>query len=206
MRATRPRPHHWAMRDLPTGTVTFLFTDIEGSTRLLHEHGDGLRRSARRASARAARDLRAPRRRRGRHAGRRVLRRVRTRRTTRSRRPRRSQRVEGPVRVRIGIHTGTPTVTDEGYVGLDVHRAARICAAAHGGQVVLSEATRDALGRRSRPRPRAASAQGPRRAGAPVPARQGGVPATPLAQRHEPAGPDRCARRPDRGAASRSRP
>ncbi len=45
----------------------------------------------------------------------------------------------------MGIHTGTPIVTDEGYVGLDVHRAARICSAAHGGQVVLSQATRDAL-------------------------------------------------------------
>jgi predicted ATPase len=44
--------------------------------------------------------------------------------------------------VRIGIHTGEPTVTDEGYVGIDVHRAARICAVAHGGQVVLSQATR----------------------------------------------------------------
>ena len=48
---------------------------------------------------------------------------------------------EGPIRVRIGIHTGEPMLTDEGYVGLDVHRAARICAAAHGGQIVLSEAT-----------------------------------------------------------------
>src|SRR4029077_20630877 len=54
--------------------------------------------------------------------------------------------VEGPIRVRIGIHTGTPVVTADGYVGLDVHRAARICAAAHGGQVVLSEATVRALG------------------------------------------------------------
>src|SRR5262249_20927623 len=48
----------------------------------------------------------------------------------------------GPVRVRMGIHTGTPLLTEEGYVGVDVHRAARIAAAGHGGQVVLSEATR----------------------------------------------------------------
>ena len=53
---------------------------------------------------------------------------------------------DGPVRVRIGIHTGEPLVTQEGYVGLDVHRAARIAAAAHGGQVVLSRTTRDLLG------------------------------------------------------------
>src|SRR5262249_23545621 len=45
------------------------------------------------------------------------------------------------VRVRIGIHTGRPTLTDSGYVGLAVHTAARICAAGHGGQVLLSEAT-----------------------------------------------------------------
>ena len=54
---------------------------------------------------------------------------------------------DGPVRVRVGIHTGEPLVTQEGYVGLDVHRAARIAAAAHGGQVVLSRTTRDLLGR-----------------------------------------------------------
>ncbi len=52
----------------------------------------------------------------------------------------------GPLRVRIGIHTGEPLVTQEGYVGLDVHRAARIAAAAHAGQVVLSTTTRDLLG------------------------------------------------------------
>jgi DNA-binding NarL/FixJ family response regulator len=52
---------------------------------------------------------------------------------------------EGRVRVRIGIHTGTPLRVDGSYVGLDVHRAARICAAAHGGQVLLSETSRAAL-------------------------------------------------------------
>ena len=46
-----------------------------------------------------------------------------------------------PVRVRIGLHTGVASVIDGDYVGLDVHRAARICAAAHGGQVILSDAT-----------------------------------------------------------------
>ena len=46
------------------------------------------------------------------------------------------------VRVRMGLHTGEPTLASGGYVGLDVHRAARLCAAGHGGQVLLSEATR----------------------------------------------------------------
>ncbi len=50
------------------------------------------------------------------------------------------------LRVRIGIHTGDPMRVDGGYVGIDVHRAARLCAAGHGGQVLLSEATREALG------------------------------------------------------------
>ena len=52
----------------------------------------------------------------------------------------------GDVRVRIGIHTGEPLRIDGGYVGLDVHRAARICAAGHGGQILLSQATADAVG------------------------------------------------------------
>src|SRR5262249_52549192 len=52
----------------------------------------------------------------------------------------------GPVRVRMGLHTGEPTRTDEGYVGIDVHRAARIADAGHGGQILLSQATRDLAG------------------------------------------------------------
>ena len=134
------------MRDLPSGIVTFLFTDIEGSTRLLHEHGEGYVGLL----AEHRRELRA----------------IFTRRDgvevdtqgdaffvafARAEdavgAAEEIQRIDGPVRVRIGIHTGTPTVTPEGYVGIDVHRAARICAAAHGRQVVLSEAARDALGR-----------------------------------------------------------
>src|SRR6266850_2787041 len=46
----------------------------------------------------------------------------------------------------MGIHTGQPTLTSEGYVGLDVHRGARICAAGHGGQILVSKPTRDLLG------------------------------------------------------------
>jgi class 3 adenylate cyclase len=49
------------------------------------------------------------------------------------------------VRLRIGIHSGRPTLTDTGYVGMAVHTAARVCSAAHGGQVLLSAAARDAL-------------------------------------------------------------
>jgi class 3 adenylate cyclase len=50
------------------------------------------------------------------------------------------------VRVRIGIHSGRPTLTDVGYIGLAVHATARVCAAAHGGQIVVSAATRAAIG------------------------------------------------------------
>src|SRR5205085_8761615 len=51
--------------------------------------------------------------------------------------------LDGRIRVRIGLHTGEPVLTEEGYVGLDVHRAARIAAAGHGGQVLVSQSTRD---------------------------------------------------------------
>jgi predicted ATPase/class 3 adenylate cyclase len=128
--------------ELPRGTVTFLFTDIEGSTRLLHELGDGyagvlaqhrraLREAFRRhggvevdtqgdaffvAFGRAADAVAAAA---------------------------DAQRALEPtrVRVRMGIHTGEPMVTEEGYVGGDVHRAARVMSAGHGGQVLVSEAT-----------------------------------------------------------------
>ena len=54
------------------------------------------------------------------------------------------------VRLRIGVHRGRPTLTNAGYVGLAVHTVARICSAAHGGQILLSAATRGAVSR-SRP-------------------------------------------------------
>jgi predicted ATPase len=54
---------------------------------------------------------------------------------------------EGKVRVRMGMHTGEPVVTSEGYVGIDVHRGARVMAAGHGGQILVSETTRDLLDR-----------------------------------------------------------
>ena len=52
----------------------------------------------------------------------------------------------GPIRVRVGIHTGTARVGEEGYVGVDVHRAARIAASGHGGQVLISASTAELVG------------------------------------------------------------
>jgi predicted ATPase len=132
------------MRDLPSGTVTFLFTDIEGSTRLLHELGDDyasvLAEHRRRLRAAAAR-----------HGGAEVDTQgdafffafARASDAVAAAGEGRSALATGPVRVRMGIHTGEPAVTDEGYVGVDVHKAARIASSGHGGQILLSQATRD---------------------------------------------------------------
>jgi predicted ATPase/class 3 adenylate cyclase/Tfp pilus assembly protein PilF len=134
------------MPDLPSGTVTFLFTDIEGSTRLLHELGDTYA-DALAEHRRVLRDAFA------RHGGVEVdtqgdaffvafarasdaLAAARDAQT----------KLTGPVRVRMGLHTGEPIVTEEGYVGVDVHRAARIAAAGHGGQILVSQSTRDLAG------------------------------------------------------------
>jgi hypothetical protein len=132
------------MRDLPSGTVTLLFTDIEGSTRLLHELGDGYaavlddhRRTLRTAFSA--------------HGGVEVDTQgdasfaAFSRASDAVAAAARIQRglADGPIRVRIGLHTGEPLLTDEGYVGVDVHRGARVCAAGHGGQVLLSQPTRD---------------------------------------------------------------
>src|SRR5438094_4759933 len=134
------------MSALPTGTVTFLFTDIEGSTRLLHELGDAYagvlaehRRVLREAFAR--------------HGGVEVdtqgdaffIAFARASDALAAARDA-ADALEGPIRVRMGVHTGEPLVTDEGYVGIDVHRAARIAAAGHGGQVLVSQSTRDLVG------------------------------------------------------------
>jgi len=132
--------------ELPSGTVTFLFTDIEGSTRLLEELGE-------RYSDVLGEHNRLLREAFERHdgveiatqgdsfvvaftgAGDAVAAAAEAQRAL----------AATPVRVRMGLHTGEPELTDEGYVGLDVHRAARIGAAAHGGQVVVSETTRSLL-------------------------------------------------------------
>jgi class 3 adenylate cyclase len=142
-----------AMPDLPAGTVTFLFTDIEDSTELLKRLGDGYG------------DVLA--------THRRI---VRDTFTTRDGIeidtqgdafffvfPRARDAIEAAVgaqrahaattwpgevavRVRMGLHTGEPAVHEEGYVGLDVVRAARICTVGRGGQILLSETTRALLG------------------------------------------------------------
>ncbi len=133
-------------RELPSGTVTFLFTDVECSTRLLQEHGPGYA------------DLlddhrRAPREAFTQHDGVEVdtqgdaffVAFPRAADAVAAAAEARLALAGGPIRVRMGIHTGEPLVTDEGYVGIDVHRAARIAGAAHGGQIVLSETTRRLL-------------------------------------------------------------
>jgi predicted ATPase/class 3 adenylate cyclase len=128
------------VRQLPTGTVTFLFTDIEGSTRLLEELGEDRYAEALAEHRHVVREACE------RHGGVEV-----------------DTQGDGffvafptapggleaageaqealSIPVRMGIHTGTPRVTEEGYVGADVHKAARIAAAGHGGQVLVSSAT-----------------------------------------------------------------
>ena len=127
----------------PTGTVTFLFTDIEGSTRLLHELGaDGY-------TAALGRHRRAVRGAFARHDGVEVDTQGDSFFIAFSTAPAavaaasdaQEALADGPIRVRMGLHTGTPNVTDEGYVGPDVHRAARIAAAGHGGQILISSST-----------------------------------------------------------------
>jgi predicted ATPase len=135
------------MTVLPQGTVTFLFTDIEGSTRLLRELGDDYadllaehRRAFREAFAR--------------HGGVEVDTQgdaffvvfAKASDAVAAAAEARELLAGGRVRVRMGLHTGEPSLTDEGYVGMDVHRAARIAAAGHGGQILLSQSTRDLAG------------------------------------------------------------
>ena len=138
---------------LPRGQVTFTLTDIEGSTELLHRLGDGygpvlsqikrlLRTAVQRAGGRevdargdelfaafgeATSALDAA---------------VAMQRSVRDHRW--ADGIEP--RVRVGIHTGRPTFTETGYVGLAVHTVARVCTSAYGGQIVISSAARDALG------------------------------------------------------------
>jgi predicted ATPase/class 3 adenylate cyclase len=140
------RRHHPPVRKLPTGTVTFLFTDIEGSTRLLHELGDDYAA----ALAEHRRVLRAVF---ADHGGVEVdtqgdaffVAFARASDAAAAAADAQAALAQGPIRVRIGLHTGEPLITDEGYVGMDVHRAARIAAAGHGRQVLLSHSTRDLL-------------------------------------------------------------
>ena len=133
------------MRELPTGTVTFLFTDVEGSTRLLHELGADAYAQALAEHRSVIREACAV------HGGVEV--------DTQGDAfffafPAATGAVsaaaemtealaEGLIQVRIGLHTGMPLLTEEGYVGDDVHFAARVAASSHGGQVVLSQTTRE---------------------------------------------------------------
>ena len=136
------------MTDLPSGTVTFLFTDIEGSTRLLSELGTA-RITALDDHRRLVRDAIAE------HGGVEVDTQgdaffVAFARAGDAVRPaieiQRAMaampgRMDRPMRVRIGLHTTEARVGAEGYVGIGVHRGARIGAAAHGGQIVMSSVT-----------------------------------------------------------------
>jgi class 3 adenylate cyclase/DNA-binding CsgD family transcriptional regulator len=138
------------MRELPTGTVTLLFTDIEGSTRLLTRLGErydealAVHRDLLRAAFTAHQGVefgtqgdalfvafaRAPQAVAAAVAAQRALAVY-------------PWPEASPVPVRMGLHTGDPRRTDDDYVGIDVHRAARIAAAAHGGQILLSSSTAD---------------------------------------------------------------
>jgi predicted ATPase/class 3 adenylate cyclase len=134
-------------RDLPAGTVTFLFTDIEGSTKLLHELGPEGYTEALAEHRRVLREAFA------RHGGVEVDTQgdaffcafPTAQGAVDASREGQEALLAGPIRVRIGVHTGTPHQGPEGYVGEDVHKGARIAAAAHGGQVVLSKETRDLI-------------------------------------------------------------
>jgi predicted ATPase/class 3 adenylate cyclase len=140
-------------RRLPEGTVTFLFTDIEGSTKLLHRLGEKyvhvlsrhreLMRDAFDRSGGCEIDTQ------GdaffvafRSALGAVGAAVESQRSLRDE----AWPDDEKLLVRMGIHTGKPIVVDDNYVGMDVHRAARICSAAHGAQVVISEDTHTHLG------------------------------------------------------------
>jgi class 3 adenylate cyclase len=142
-----------AQRKLPTGNITFLLTDIEGSTGLLAQLDQDyalvlaeVRRRVGGAVQRAGGHVvsargddtfavfaEAPAALEGALATQRAM---------------RAEPWHGgsDVRVRIGLHRGRPQLTDGGYVGISVHAAARICFAAHGGQIIMSSAVRAALG------------------------------------------------------------
>jgi predicted ATPase/class 3 adenylate cyclase len=138
------------MRNLPAGTITLLFSDIEGSTHLLQQldddYADMLTKC--RHLLRAAFQM---------YLGQEVDSQgdaffvVFTRAADAVSAAAHAQRTFAAhswprgvtVRVRMGLHTGEPQLASEGYIGLDVHRAARIMNAGHGGQVLLSQTTRD---------------------------------------------------------------
>jgi predicted ATPase/class 3 adenylate cyclase len=137
------------MVEQPTGTVTMLFTDIEGSTRLLERLGPGRYREALDVHRRLLREAFA------RHCGYEVdyegdaffvafasaQEAVAAASEAQKALAQSEWPEEGEIRVRMGLHTGEPVAAPPKYVGLDVHKAARIMAAGHGGQVLVSQAT-----------------------------------------------------------------
>jgi predicted ATPase/class 3 adenylate cyclase len=136
-----------AVVELPRGTVTFLFTDIEASTRLLHELGDRYAEALAEHRRLLREALRA-------HGGVEVDTQgdaffyafAQAADGVAAARAAQAALARGPMRVRMGLHTGEPQVTEEGYVGIDVHAGARVAACSHGGQVVLSKRTRELAG------------------------------------------------------------
>ncbi len=136
------------MTGFPSGTVTMLFSDIEGSTVLLSRLGDRY--------AEALDDQRSLLREAWRRGGGHemgtegdsffvVFERARAAAAAAMEAQRSLSSHDWPggerVRVRMGLHTGEPVAHGDGYVGIDVHRAARVAGVAHGGQVVLTDAT-----------------------------------------------------------------
>src|SRR5688500_555475 len=136
------------MGSLPTGTVTFLFTDIEGSTRLLQQVGDSYNQILETHSRIVREAIEA-------HSGIVVSTEgdsffavfptpedaVASAADFQRGLEAAEWNVDVRVTVRVGIHTGEGTIGGDNYVGLDVHRAARIAAAGHGGQVLVSATT-----------------------------------------------------------------
>ena len=139
-------PAHGPTRPFPSGTVTFLFSEVADADRLLGELGAQYRNEL--------------------DEHRRVLQAVFARHggveveaqgagffvafatahdATAAAREAQEALATGPVRVQVGLHTGEPMLTEDGYLGVDVHRASRIMDIAHGGQVLLSQATRELL-------------------------------------------------------------
>jgi class 3 adenylate cyclase len=137
-----------AERSLPDGVLTLLFTDIEGSTGLVRSLGDGYAHYLDRVRRIIGRAVRAS-------SGHEVEVRadeyfavfedpkdaVATAIEVQRSISRTRWDPQHPVRVRVGIHTGRVTLSDLGYLGLPVHTAARVCAAAHGAQIVVSADT-----------------------------------------------------------------
>src|SRR5918995_5240169 len=142
------------MPELPTGTVTFVFSDLEGSTNLLKQLGDQGYTAMLAEHRRLVRDTFNA------MGGSEIdpqgdaffysFARARAAVAAAVELQRRHGTQEWPgsvrVRVRLGLHTGEPIVGDEGYTGIDVVRAARIAADGRGGQILLSEATRALIG------------------------------------------------------------